>query len=212
MDSTLRKTRQSHFYKPVKSIVPHASRPADPLTPGVVQLFRKTGKVVQHKEAPEPFPPKRYHPGESSDLFVLKGGTANYKDDPSTREVPAKDQAHFYGINKNHYATIGEQTKFGESVMKFYGDGSLLKKRKEIEKETISEAKSKFYDASMPFYKTKTGTLSSTGFGRKTLKQEQSDFNKFTMTYADAYQSIYGNKERRLQTAGANKINLFQRA
>ena len=99
MEGVSSSTRMKYFYPPTKSIMLASVKPGEKIEPGHKQVYRKSGPVVQHRDAPEPYPPRRFHPGDPSDAFVLKGGTVNYVDGESkTINIPDKDHANFYGV------------------------------------------------------------------------------------------------------------------
>ena len=202
------KPKKMHFYPPARAKVLPVKEPGRVEDAPNNQLFRKTGKIYAHKYSPQPWPAKRFHQGESTDLFVLKGGTKNYKDAPGkSLNVPDKDIATFYGMKDKNPKLIGDKTKFGESVMRFFGDGTNLEQRIEREKETISEATSKFHCTPMP--QGPKNTMNS--FGRKTLKQETRDQHKMPLSYQDVYQEVYGNTPGQSKNGEATKVNLFTR-
>ena len=116
MDNTLSQTRRLYFYPASKAIVPKAVKPGMKETTGHNQLYRQTGPVPKHKHSPEPWPQKRFHQGDPKDLFVLKGGTANYSEVPKeVKDIPDKDVSTFYGLNKVSYRNVGEKHRFGEN-------------------------------------------------------------------------------------------------
>eukprot|EP00345_Euplotes_harpa_P005945 CAMPEP_0168329154 /NCGR_PEP_ID=MMETSP0213-20121227/6939_1 /TAXON_ID=151035 /ORGANISM="Euplotes harpa, Strain FSP1.4" /LENGTH=205 /DNA_ID=CAMNT_0008332425 /DNA_START=1 /DNA_END=615 /DNA_ORIENTATION=- len=198
MESMTSSTRLKYFYPPTKTILEPACKPGDERTIGHKQLYRKTGTVVQHRDAPEPYPPRRFHQGDPSDLYVLKGGTANYED--NHKAVSEKDQAAFFGFKSDIPKHIATNATFGENVMKFFGDGTSLQDKKERDKETIEAARAKFHQEEPPVY---TGTMSV--FGRKTLKQEKKEFGTITKTFAEAYQEAHG----KVPKGTASQINTF---
>ena len=209
MDNTLSRTKKLYYYPPCRDIVPKATAPGAKEIPGHNQLYRQTGPVPKHKFSPEPWPKKRFHQGEPKDLFVLKGGTSNYSDVPKIiKDVPDKDVATFFGQTKGSYRHIGEKTKFGENVMKFYGDGSALDDKRERMQETIAEAKSKFNFMTPD----QPQRITMRTLARKTLKQERQDFGKITLSYQEARAQIYGGQTRKIQSNAVSKrVNLFTR-
>lgn len=130
MEGMSTSARFKYFYPPTKSVMQPSIKPGEKYEAAHQQVYRKTGPVLQHRDAPEPYPPKRFHPGEPTDIFVLKGGTAKYSDTMAPSEnIPDKDHANFYGVLSDNHTRIGEQNKFGENVMKFFGDGSKLNEK-----------------------------------------------------------------------------------
>mmetsp|Transcript_8527 Transcript_8527/g.9654 ORF Transcript_8527/g.9654 Transcript_8527/m.9654 type:complete len:192 (-) Transcript_8527:52-627(-) len=191
MDNALGKTRRMYFYPPSKAIVPKATKPGVKESPANNQLYRQTGPVPKHLHSPEPWPKKRFHQGEPTDLFVLQGGTAEYTEAPKkVTQLPQKDVSAFYGLTKTSYRNVGEKHKFGDSVMKFYGDGTALNEKRERNKETIEKARHGFNF--MQHTQPQKATMST--LANMTLKQEMKDFNKIPLSYSEAREQIYGNK------------------
>ena len=207
MQNTMTSTRKLYFYPPSKAALPPTTKPGQKPGVGDNQLYRSSGPVPKHQFSPEPWPPKRFHQGSPSDMFVLKGGTKNYSEQPKVvDDVPQKDIATFYGQTQDSYKAVGEKQKYGDSVMKFYGHGQLLEEKKERMKETVTEARTKF-NFMNPDAPTK---LSFGTLARKTLKDEMKDFNKVTMSYKEAYEAIHGEEPRLASQNGeTNRINLF---
>lgn len=206
MEGMSTSSRFKYFYPPTKSVMQPSIKPGEKYEAGHQQVYRKTGPIPQHRNTAEPYPPKRFHPGDPTDMFILKGGTAKYSEtETKVDSIPEKDQANFFGVIADRHTRIGEQNKFGDNIMKFFGDGSKLKEKREQQQETIEAARSKFNHLK-PAERPITGTMSI--FGVKTLKQEKQEFGKITKTYDEVYREVYGDRPRStvLGATGTSKM------